>query len=87
MLAASWLWFGQAHAACTYNEAIMAFSNGNTVRGQALMNMAARDGDERAVRYLAAKGKADPALQRLARNTQSEKRIVMDASQTALDVN
>mgnify|MGYP003573378611 FL=1 len=40
-------------AACTYNEAIMAFDNGNLVRGQALMRMAARDGDQRAMYSLA----------------------------------
>ncbi|MCI0504684.1 MAG: hypothetical protein L0Z73_01095 [Gammaproteobacteria bacterium] len=40
-------------AACTYNEAVLAFNSGNLVRGQALMNMAARDGDQRAVRFLA----------------------------------
>ena len=40
-------------AACTYNEAVMAFNNGNLVRGQALMRMAARDGDQRAMRFLA----------------------------------
>ena len=39
-------------AACTYSEAVMAFNNGNLVRGQALMKMAARDGDQRAVRFL-----------------------------------
>ena len=42
-----------AQAACTYSEAVMAFNNGNLVRGQALMKMAARDGDQRAVRFLA----------------------------------
>jgi len=41
------------HAACTYNEAVMAFNNGNLVRGQALIRMAARDGDQRAMRFLA----------------------------------
>jgi hypothetical protein len=35
--------------ACTYNEALMAFQRGNTVRGQALLTMAAKDGDRRAV--------------------------------------
>ncbi len=35
--------------ACTYNEALMAFKQGNTVRGQALLSMAAKDGDQRAV--------------------------------------
>lgn len=40
-------------AACTYSEALMAFNNGNLVRGQALMKMAARDGDQRAERFLA----------------------------------
>jgi hypothetical protein len=40
------------HAACTYDEAMMAFNNGNQIRGQALMRMAASDGDERAVHFL-----------------------------------
>ncbi len=39
--------------ACTYGEAIMAFKQGNTTRGVALMNMAAKDGDQRAEKYLA----------------------------------
>ncbi|MGD8568145.1 MAG: hypothetical protein PVJ39_08650 [Gammaproteobacteria bacterium] len=39
--------------ACTYSEAMMAFKSGNAVRGQALMKIAARDGDSRAVAYLA----------------------------------
>jgi len=43
------------HAACTYNEAMMAFNNGNQIRGQALMRMAARDGDDRAVHFLNSK--------------------------------
>jgi hypothetical protein len=38
--------------ACTYREAIMAMERGNTVRGIALMRMASRDGDDRAIRYL-----------------------------------
>ena len=37
---------------CTYREAIMAYQNGNTVRGDALMKIAANDGDNRAVVYL-----------------------------------
>lgn len=39
--------------ACTYNEAILALKQGNEVRGMALLTMAARDGDDRAVNYLA----------------------------------
>ena len=39
--------------ACTYNEAVIAFKQGNTTRGAALMNMAANDGDQRAVKYIA----------------------------------
>ena len=41
-------------AACTYREAIMALTRGNSVRGLALMNMAAKDGDWRATQFLAA---------------------------------
>ena len=39
--------------ACTYNEAQLALQNGNQVRGFSLMKMAAIDGDQRAVLYLA----------------------------------
>ena len=39
--------------ACSYNEALLAFLQGNTVRGNALMKMAASDGDERAAHFLA----------------------------------
>ncbi len=39
-------------AACSYNEAILALKGGNEIRGMALLNMAARDGDQRAVKYL-----------------------------------
>lgn len=41
--------------ACSYNEAIMAFKQGNGVRGMALLKMAARDGDARASVLLAKK--------------------------------
>lgn len=40
--------------ACTYSEAMMALNNGNLVRGQALMKMAARDGDARAETFVTA---------------------------------
>lgn len=50
LLAAS----GTSHAdACTYREAIMALEQGNAVRGMALMRMASRDGDSRAIGFLA----------------------------------
>ena len=39
--------------ACTYNEAKLALQNGNQVRGLSLMKMAANDGDDRAVSFLA----------------------------------
>jgi len=39
--------------ACTYNEAMMAFQQGNVVRGQALLSMAAKDGDQRAIALFA----------------------------------
>ncbi len=39
--------------ACTYNEAVIAYKQDNATRGAALMNMAAKDGDQRAVKYLA----------------------------------
>lgn len=50
-----WLFSSVAFAggACTYGEAVMAFQADNSVRGLALMKMAAKDGDERAVQYLA----------------------------------
>jgi len=41
-------------AACTYSEAIMALNTGNSVRGLALMSMAAKDGDRRATQFLTA---------------------------------
>lgn len=41
-----------SHAACTYSEAMMAYKQGNQVRGLALMRIAANDGDARAARYL-----------------------------------
>ena len=47
--------------ACTYGEAVMAFKQGNTIRGDALMNMAAKDGDQRAVKYLASIQQPDKA--------------------------
>lgn len=44
----------QVHAeACTYDEAMLALERGNAVRAQALLKMAARDGDARAQRMLA----------------------------------
>lgn len=39
--------------ACTYNEALLALKQGNMTRGQALMKMAANDGDQRALDFLA----------------------------------
>jgi len=39
--------------ACTYGEAVIALQQGNTTRGVALMTMAAKDGDQRALKYLA----------------------------------
>ena len=47
--------------ACTYGEAVMAFKQGNTIRGAALMNMAAKDGDRRALKYLASIQQPDKA--------------------------
>ena len=47
--------------ACTYGEAVMAFKQGNTIRGAALMNMAAKDGDQRALKYLASIQQPDKA--------------------------
>ncbi|MFV2058463.1 MAG: hypothetical protein ACC707_18520 [Thiohalomonadales bacterium] len=43
-----------AAEACTYSEGLRAAKNGNMVRSEALMLMAARDGDKRAVLYLEA---------------------------------
>ncbi len=67
------------HAACTYNEAIMAFNNGNLVRGQALMRMAARDGDQRAMNFLAS---YDPNMDqsRQAGKSLSELLLVLNSS-------
>ena len=75
-------------AACTYSEAVMAFNNGNLVRGQALMKMAARDGDQRAVRFLASsdanvhQGKRDDYRQEKGK-AMSEMLLVMDSLKTA----
>ncbi len=38
--------------ACTYSEAQLAFNNGNLQRANVLMQMAARDGDKRAILFL-----------------------------------
>lgn len=38
--------------ACSYREALIAYQNGNNIRGHALMKMAANDGDRRALTYL-----------------------------------
>jgi len=47
--------------ACTYGEAVIAFKQGNTTRGTALMNMAAKDDDQRALKYLASIQQPDKA--------------------------
>lgn len=67
-------------AACTYSEAVMAFNNGNLVRGQALMKMAARDGDQRAVRFLVS---ADENFRHKKGKVMSEMLLVMDSLKTA----
>lgn len=67
------------HAACTYNEAIMAFDNGNLVRGQALMRMAARDGDQRAMHFLASYDRSTDQS-RQARKSLSELLLVLNSS-------
>jgi len=41
-----------AAEACTYSEGLRAAQNGNMIRSEALMRMAARDGDKRAISYL-----------------------------------
>jgi len=69
-----------AHAACTYSEAVMAYNNGNLVRGQALMKMAARDGDQRAVRFLATLDANQHSDKGIARN---EMLLVMENLKTA----
>jgi hypothetical protein len=67
-------------AACTYSEAVMAFNSGNLVRGQALMKMAARDGDQRAVRFLAS---SDENIRQEKGKAMSELLLVMDSLKTA----
>lgn len=37
---------------CTYNEAKLALERGNQIRGMSLMEMAAKDGDKRAIQYI-----------------------------------
>jgi hypothetical protein len=66
-------------AACTYSEAVMALNNGNLVRGQALMKMAARDGDQRAVRFLVSNDVIDKHDNG---NAISEMLLVMDSLKT-----
>ena len=66
-------------AACTYSEAVMAFNNGNLVRGQALMTMAARDGDQRAVRFLVSNDVIDKQDNG---NAMSKMLLVMDSLKT-----
>lgn len=66
-------------AACTYSEAVMAFNNGNLVRGQALMTMAARDGDQRAVRFLVSNDVIDRQDNG---NAMSKMLLVMDSLKT-----
>ena len=58
----------------------MAFNNGNLVRGQALMKMAARDGDQRAVLFLATSDVREPQSEGKAKN---EMLLVMDSLKTA----
>ncbi len=67
-------------AACTYSEAVMALNNGNLVRGQALMKMAARDGDQRAVLFLAS---SDVRERQSKGKATSEMLLVMDSLKTA----
>ncbi|WP_455205262.1 hypothetical protein [Kaarinaea lacus] len=58
-----------AAQACTYSEAMLAFKDGNAIRGQALMNMAAKDGDQRAVRFLASFKGIDQAIPTIMANS------------------
>jgi len=60
-------------AACSYNEAILALKSGNEIRGVALLNMAARDGDLRAVEYLAARQKEKSSTMLVSREFDSAK--------------
>lgn len=67
-------------AACTYSEAVMALNKGNLVRGQALMKMAARDGDQRAVSFLAS---SDENYRHEKGKAIGEMLLVMDSLKTA----
>ena len=69
-------------AACTYSEAVMAYNGGNLVRGQALMKMAARDGDQRAVQFLASNN-ANKHQFKDKGKAMSEMLLVMDSLKTA----
>jgi len=52
--------------ACTYNEAKLALEKGNQTRGLSLMKMAAKDGDKRAVQYIASlNGQQNPITNQL----------------------
>lgn len=63
-------------AACTYNEAILALEQGNQVRGLALLNMAARDGDQRATQYLASRSFQQNPQQNFQQNFQQNNNLV-----------
>jgi len=54
ILACAGIYAPIAHsAACTYDDAVMAFKNNNLHRAKVLLEMAKRDGDKRAVQFLA----------------------------------
>ena len=85
---------GNGFAACTYNEAIMAMDRGNSVRAMALMNMAAKDGDQRAELMLArwqkksvlAKNRSQTNIKELEKT--DYQRLVMDtATQSSVGTN
>lgn len=67
--------------ACTYSEAILALQHGNQVRAQALLRMAARDGDQRAVKMMAKLQLPDPAKQNHVKTANSLRIAAQTSSQ------
>ena len=72
---------------CIYGEVVLAFERGNEVRGLALMEIAVREGDQRAVHFLTLKyGKEDQGGQTpLYLKRDNGKYLVMDTSTSTQD--
>lgn len=62
--------------ACSYREALIAYQQGNLVRAQALMKMAANDGDPRAKEFLHTNVKTELVANREKANRKNANRKV-----------